>query len=143
MAKQSLSLLLRYIRQLAKAPGDSQTSDYELVQRFLEQRDQSAFEALVRRHGAMVFQVAQRLLHQEQDAEDVFQATFLTLARKAGSLRKPGSVACWLHGVAHRLALQMRDAGVNRSAHESRVVVRPTDQLAEISGSGNPGATRR
>lgn len=133
MANQSLNLLLRYLRHLAKAPGDSQTPDQELVERFLQQRDQSAFEALVRRHGALVYKVARRLLHQEQDAEDVFQATFLTLARKASSLRKPGSVASWLHGVAHRLALQMRAAGINRSAHESRVAVRRTDQLAEIT----------
>src|SRR6267378_1955948 len=123
MANQSLSILLRYIRHLAKAPSDGQTSDQDLLERFLQQRDESAFEALVRRHGAMVLKVAQRLLHNWHDAEDVFQATFLTLARKAGSLRKPGSVACWLHGVAHRLALQTRDAGVNRSAHESRVAV--------------------
>jgi RNA polymerase sigma factor (sigma-70 family) len=131
MANHSLSLLLRYIRQLAKVPGDRQTSDQELVQRYLQQHDQSAFELLVRRHGAMVFQVAQRLLHQEQDAEDVFQATFLTLARKAGSLRKPGSVACWLHGVAHRLALQTREARGKRFAHESRVAVRAAPDNAE------------
>jgi RNA polymerase sigma factor (sigma-70 family) len=79
----------------------------------------------------MVFQVAQRLLHQEHDAEDVFQATFLTLARKAASLRKPGSVACWLHGVAHRLALQTREARLKRLAHESRVVAHAASDYAE------------
>lgn len=131
MADPSLSLLLRYIRQMAKAPGDRRTSDHELVERFLQQRDQAAFEALVRRHGAMVFQVARRLLHHEHDAEDVFQATFLTLARQAGSLRKPGSVACWLHGVAHRLALQTRAARVHRLAHESRVAARAAPDNSE------------
>src|SRR5262249_54322639 len=128
------SLLLRYLRQLARAPGEDRMSDAQLVGRFLEQQDESAFETLVRRHGAMVLQVAQRLLHNGHDAEDVFQATFLILARKAASVRKPASVACWLHGVAHRLALQTRSACVDRSAHESRVAVRASaDTLAEIT----------
>jgi DNA-directed RNA polymerase specialized sigma24 family protein len=89
----------------------NQTPDRELMERFLRQRDESAFEALVRHHGARVFKVAQRVLHHEHEAEDVFQATFLTRARTAGSPRKPGSVACWLHGVAQRLALQSATPG--------------------------------
>jgi hypothetical protein len=119
MTNQSLSLLLRYIRPLASAPGDTQTSDQELLERFLQQRDPYAFETLIRRHGAMDYKVAQRLLHQDQDAEDVFQATFLTLARNAGSLHQPGSFAYWSHGVAHRLALQTRDAGLKRIIHKA------------------------
>jgi RNA polymerase sigma factor (sigma-70 family) len=68
----------------------------------------------------MVLQVGRRVLGSEQDAEDVYQATFLLLARKAGSIRKAESVASWLHGVAHRLALKARAQAAARAAHERK-----------------------
>jgi DNA-directed RNA polymerase specialized sigma24 family protein len=85
-----------------------------------DRREELAFDALLRRHGSMVLSVSRRVLHHAQDAEDVFQATFLLLARKAASIRKRDSLACWLHGVAHRLALKARAQTARRHALEKR-----------------------
>jgi RNA polymerase sigma factor (sigma-70 family) len=81
-----------------------------LLQHFLSQRDESAFAALVERHGPMVLGICRSVLRDAHDAEDVCQATFLVLARKASSIRRPASLASFLHGVAYRLALKARSA---------------------------------
>src|SRR5262245_54818383 len=88
----------------ARAPRDA-----ELLLRFVA-GDERAFELLLLRHGAMVFQVCLRLLRHRQDAEDAFQATFLALARKAASVRRPEALAGSLHRTAHRAALRLRSA---------------------------------
>jgi RNA polymerase sigma factor (sigma-70 family) len=74
------------------------------VERFVSQRDEVAFAALLERHGPMVLGVCRRILHDGHRAEDAFQATFLVLVRKVSSIRKQQSIASWLHGVALRLA---------------------------------------
>jgi DNA-directed RNA polymerase specialized sigma24 family protein len=79
--------LLQHICRLADG-FQSTPSDGELLRRYLIARDQEAFAALVRRHGPMVFAVCQAVLRQRDDAEDAFQAAFLILARKAGSIRR-------------------------------------------------------
>jgi RNA polymerase sigma factor (sigma-70 family) len=66
----------------------------------------------------MILCLCRRLQCNEHDAEDVFQATFLLLARKAGSIRKYEAVASWLYGVAYRLALAARSQGARRQARE-------------------------
>ncbi|WP_165246354.1 sigma-70 family RNA polymerase sigma factor [Paludisphaera soli] len=77
---------------------------------FLRRGDESAFEALVGRHGPMVRGVCRRLLASPHDADDAFQATFLVLVRKGGRLRDPDRLGPWLHGVATREALKARAA---------------------------------
>src|SRR5262249_4184479 len=67
----------------------------------------------------LVWRACQRVLHQTADAEDVFQATFLVLARRAGTLRSPQSVGAWLYGVAHRLARETRRRDLRREAREA------------------------
>jgi RNA polymerase sigma factor (sigma-70 family) len=125
------TLLLQHIRLLAVVDHET---DRELLRRFTRDRDGQAFAALLRRHGPMVWRACCRLLPCASDAEDVLQATFLLLARKAGALGDRNSVAGWLYGVAHRLALRTRCANARRSAIECRRPTRPTvDPLAEIS----------
>jgi RNA polymerase sigma factor (sigma-70 family) len=93
-------------------------ADLQLLERFRTDRDEAAFTALVQRHGRTVWGVCRRLLHQEQDAEDAFQAVFLLLARRAASIRKGEAVGSWLYGVAYRTALRARHRVVRRQARE-------------------------
>jgi RNA polymerase sigma factor (sigma-70 family) len=133
MAKPQTDLFLQHIRRLAGRDPAAGSSDAELLRHFLGEGDEAAFTALVERHGAMVWQVCSSALAQREDAEDVFQATFLVLARKAGSVHKPASLACWLHGVALCLARKVRGRNLRRrtSTGEAldRVPARPMDDL--------------
>jgi RNA polymerase sigma factor (sigma-70 family) len=120
MADAPLALVLRHLRRLTGPPGGPEPRDAQLLRQFTARRDEAAFQTLMERHGPMVLGVCQRLLRQSQDAEDVFQATFLLLAQKADSIRKQESVASWLHGVARRLALKARARQVRLPTHEPR-----------------------
>ena len=100
------------LRQIGRVlHGGGGVSDGQLLERFVRDRDETAFEVLVWRHQRMVFAVCRQVLHHHQDAEDAFQATFLVLARKAGAVRNQACLAGWLHRVACRVALRLR-AGV-------------------------------
>jgi RNA polymerase sigma-70 factor (ECF subfamily) len=90
-----------------------QLSDAILLDRFVSFREEAAFRALVERHGPLVQRICRRVLRNEHDVEDVFQATFLVLARRASGIAWRESVAGWLGAVAHRLALGAR-ADLNR-----------------------------
>lgn len=105
----------------AKTMGDQ--SDAQLVERFLTSRDDTVFEAIVRRHGPMIFRVCWRVLQDEQEAEDALQATLLVLAQKLHSVRKRTSLASWLHGVAHRVALKAKTQVASRERHERKASV--------------------
>ena len=83
-------------------------SDAELLRRWSASRDESAFELLVWRHGRLVWAACRRVLSDRHDAEDAFQATFLLLVRRAGSIRHGQALAAWLHTTATRAALAAR-----------------------------------
>jgi RNA polymerase sigma factor (sigma-70 family) len=109
MRGRSSAALYDGIDTLFQVGAVTGTSDGELLERFSTSRGgsgQAAFEEIVNRHGAMVLGVCRRVLADRQAAEDAFQATFLVLALRAGSIRKPESVGPWLHGVAARVALR-------------------------------------
>ena len=104
MATAHLSEFLRRFTRGMVAPTLVDQSDGQLVEQFLARRDEAVFAALVQRHGPMVYRVCWRILQQEHDTEDAFQATFVVLAQKLHTVRKQNSLASWLHGVAHRVA---------------------------------------
>lgn len=106
MASGQLNAFLRHLRRAACAAADGSLTDAQLLERFVRQRDEAAFELLLWRHGSMVFNVCLRVLRREHDAEDAFQATFLTLARKAGAISSRESLGSWLYKVAYHISLR-------------------------------------
>jgi RNA polymerase sigma factor (sigma-70 family) len=118
MAKGQWSGVLQHIRQLIGVRQGSDVTDRQLLERFAAQQDESAFSALLQRHGPMVLGVCQRVLGHVHDAEDAFQATFLVLARKATAVPWHDSVGNWLYGVAWRVALKVRTAAARQTTCE-------------------------
>jgi RNA polymerase sigma factor (sigma-70 family) len=116
----------------AGAAGAGPPSDAQLLRRFAADRDQAAFAALVKRRGPLVLAVCGRVLGTVQDAEDAFQATFLVLARKAGSIRDPELLGNWLYGVASRIARKARARVSKRQMHERQVRLLPSLQAAPV-----------
>lgn len=92
MADPGIRLVLHHLCQVAARQATEGVPNQQLLQRYVTERDEEAFAALVHRHGPMVLGVCRRQLRQTHDAEDAFQATFLVLARKAASIRKGESV---------------------------------------------------
>ncbi len=132
MASTGASRLMMRLQQITPPPRGAALTDGQFLERFCYQQDESAFEALVRRHGPMVFSVCRRVCRHQQDAEDAFQASFLVLARKAKSVRPAEAVGNWLHGVAYRTALRARAIAARRLAREKQVknVPHPTIETA-------------
>lgn len=90
-----------------RASSSIPATDGELLMRFARHRDERAFAQLVDNHAALVWAVCQQVLHQHEDIEDAFQATFLILARRAKDIRASDSAAGWLYRVAHRTSLSL------------------------------------
>jgi RNA polymerase sigma factor (sigma-70 family) len=133
MPRGQAATVLRFLRRLTAGPSRGPADDRELLERFARRGDDEAFAALVERHGPMVLRVGQRVLRDRHAAEDVFQATFLVLLRKAGTIARGDALAGYLYGVASRLALRARADAARRRAREARAEPRqasPTDDLA-------------
>jgi len=94
-------------------------TDAILLQRFAQGREESAFAELVRRHGPLVQRVCRGLLRDERDVEDVYQATFLLLATRAGDVSWQASAGGWLRDAARRLALRARSEAARRRSREA------------------------
>jgi RNA polymerase sigma factor (sigma-70 family) len=137
MAAAKMETVIQHIRRAVSRQEVGKT-DGQLLASFIEQRDESAFEAILHRHGPMVFGVCRRMIGHHHDSEDAFQATFLVLARKAGSVRPRERLANWLHGVALRTAMKARTMSAKRRGREKQVTEMPEpeanqqDQWREI-----------
>src|SRR5947209_739162 len=118
MATTTLGTFLQHLRGAALHDETAALADGQLVERFVRRRDAAALEALLRRHGPMVWGVCRRVLRHEADAEDAFQATFLVLVRKAADVRPRGLVGNWLYGVAYRTSMKARAMNAKRRVKE-------------------------
>jgi RNA polymerase sigma factor (sigma-70 family) len=119
MAGKTLADVVRDIGRAERLRSVLVLTDAQLLERFALHRDEAAFEALLYRHGPLVFGVCRRLLFDPHDAEDAFQATFLVLARKAGAVGRRALLGNWLYGVAYRVAARARKTTLRRRGREN------------------------
>src|SRR5262245_41192493 len=119
MAHEPLGMFIRQLRRMVGPPEGGGLTDAQLLERWVAGRDEAAFEVLLWRHGAMVLGVCRRLLADPHDVDDAFQATFLTLVRRAAAVRKREALAGWLYRVAYRVALRARGRRQQRAARET------------------------
>jgi RNA polymerase sigma factor (sigma-70 family) len=126
----SINPVIDLFRRAAQLDEQAARSDSELLTAFVRRKDDVAFEALVRRHGPMVWSVCRRVLNGHHDAEDAFQATFVVLAHKASSVKPPEAVANWLHGVAYRVSLKLRTTTGKRNMREKQMTTMPEREPA-------------
>jgi RNA polymerase sigma factor (sigma-70 family) len=130
MATDGVNTFIQHIRRVVPAGDRADQTDEQLLGCFIEQQDEVAFEALVRRHGPMVMGVCRRVLHHQHDAEDAFQATFLVLVLKAATVAPRAMVANWLYGVAHQTAIRAQTSNTRRQQREKQVDVMPQLETA-------------
>jgi RNA polymerase sigma factor (sigma-70 family) len=114
MGERQLGGVLAEVRRLIDTRTASDLSDGQLLEVYSASRDPAAFEALLRRYGALVLSVCRRRLSDPHDVEDAFQATFVVLVRKAGAIRGREQVSSWLYGVANRIAMRLAAQGGRR-----------------------------
>jgi RNA polymerase sigma factor (sigma-70 family) len=133
----SVARVAAQVESWISSPSGADASDAVLLARFVRGRDESAFAVLVARYGAMVLQLCRRILGDAHAAEDAFQATFIILARKAGTIKHPDALPGWLHGVARRVALKARTKSAAHSfAHiprEEALLDPHSDPLTQLS----------
>ena len=126
MATSQMSAVVQELRRVVLRHDEAGLTDGQLLERYISRRDEAALEALVQRHGPMVWGVCCRVLSNYHDAEDAFQVTFLVLVRKAASIASRDLLANWLHGVAYQTALKARATAARRRARE-----RPMTEMPE------------
>lgn len=133
MARVGLANVFHYLGRMVGRTTTGDETDELLLERFTLHHDESAFAALVQRHGPMVLGVCRRVLNHTHDAEDAFQAVFLVLARKSASIRNRESLDSWLYGVAYRIAVKAKANAARRRAHERQAAkmlqVDPDDEV--------------
>src|SRR6516162_6097224 len=118
MPRTQLDPVVRHLYRMAGADPTAERTDAELLRHFVERHEEAAFTVLLERHGGLVMSVCRRILPRRHDAEDAFQATFLTLIRHASSIRRTEAVGSWLYRVAHRIALKAGTDMARRTVRE-------------------------
>jgi RNA polymerase sigma factor (sigma-70 family) len=136
LATNRIQTVIDELRRAMLVQDGTALTDQALLTSFIDQQDQAAFAALVRRHGPMVWGVCRRTLASHHDAEDAFQATFLVLVRKAASIVPRERVAHWLYGVASTTAHRAKVATARRRARE-RLVAQMPEPEAVPQGLGD------
>jgi RNA polymerase sigma factor (sigma-70 family) len=131
MIANTLNGFIQCLRRGGLLLGEAGLTDGELLEAYIARRDQAAFETLVRRHGPMVLGVCRRILRNDADAEDAFQATFLVLVRKASTIRAKTMVSNWLYGVAHNTALKAKAMNRRRQTKEREAATLSKGQANE------------
>ena len=119
MANNQMSEVLQRLRKAALPQDEAALTDGQLLEDYLDRREEAALAALVRRHGQLVWGVCRRVLRNYHDAEDAFQATFLVLIRKAAPVVPREMVVNWLYGVAYQTALKARATTARRGERET------------------------
>jgi RNA polymerase sigma factor (sigma-70 family) len=140
MKYRQANQVIGWLRGLTGEAPAARFSDQRLLNSFVNLRDESAFAALMQRHGPMVLGVCRRVLRDAHDADDAFQATFLVLARRAGSITDPEALAGWLYRVAYRTSLKARSAVQRRRGRETSGVVADHPDAAGASDRGDERA---
>lgn len=140
MATAQTNRVITYLHRVALLQEQRRATDAQLLERFLGEREEIAFEELLRRHGPMVLGVCRRILSDPHDAADAFQATFLVLVRRAASVVPRSRVGPWLYGVARRTALKLRSSVARRRRAEQDAVNRRvhTTPAADTGGDLRP-----
>ncbi len=137
---------IRWLEALDREGSLADMGDGALLERFLARAgaaSEAAFEVLVRRHGPTVLAICRRVLGDDHDAADAFQATFLVLARKASSIRDRGGLAPWLGRVARRIALRARAEAAERAIRERRAAARVVEAApVAVDAAGAEAAAR-
>jgi RNA polymerase sigma factor (sigma-70 family) len=123
--------VIQHLRGATSLPEEAEPTEGQLLECFVSHRESAALEALVRRHGPMVWGVCRRILRHQQDAEDAFQATFLVLVRRAASVRPREMVGNWLYGVARQTALKARASAAKRRTRERQMADMPDPAAKE------------
>jgi RNA polymerase sigma factor (sigma-70 family) len=126
-----MNKVIQHIHRIALLQAAGERTDGQLLECFVRRRETAALEALVHRHGPMVWGVCRRILHDHHDAEDAFQATFLVLVRKAALVKPTEMVGNWLYGVAHQTALKARATRAKRRTRERQVAAMPEPAVTQ------------
>jgi RNA polymerase sigma factor (sigma-70 family) len=132
MSISQMTEMIQHVRRAVLLSDGAGLTDGQLLESFISRREEAALAALVRRHSPMVWGVCRRLLFNDKDAEDAFQATFLVLVRKAASVIPRDMVANWLYGVAYQTARKARGAVARRARKERQVNVMPEVEAAVV-----------
>ncbi len=139
MRHAAFSSFMQMLRRIAAGHARDEQADAALLARFVRQGDQTAFEVLVHRHGPLVWGVCRRMLTRTEDAEDAFQAVFVVLLRRAGSIRDGSLLGNWLYGVAYRVAVRARTRAARRAGREKQgMLAEPAATAIETTTDWQP-----